>query len=411
MNRSEIRSYIQEHGVAGFYDGLNKLLEGVDLPNGAKIKLAPRDFSIRELWEGMVGPIRETFDNPMWYREAGGALDPTGFPTATEKLISTIVIQQYNQYPGIADELVPETYEPKTLTERIPGFTFPETPKVILPAEPYPTLGFADKFAAFEQAIHNKKEGMEVAVTEEAVRLDQTNQILRLAGDYGKSVRIERERRTVRAVLGVGLDTGTAQNGVFFPSGTDTAMYRASENNLRTDATPIFNHPGKTADSKLEDYTDLQEVLTVHARNITDDRQQTGGRPIMWNPDTLLAPVSLATTAANILQATGIVYMANLGTSTAPEIRHNAPNPLLNVFRGQMPMPFVSPYVDEVSATVWVLFDRRSAFVRIQIFPFQVFRSPTGYAWNRDILVSVRVREWSRIVGLDFRHALRSNGA
>ncbi|MDP3793933.1 MAG: hypothetical protein Q8R07_04225, partial [Candidatus Uhrbacteria bacterium] len=281
--------------------------------------------------------------------------------------------------------LVPTSYEPKPLTERVVGFTMPEGPKIVLPGEPYPTIGFGEKYVTFEEAINNKKEGFEIQVTEEAIRLDQTNMILDRAMGAGMTLQTERERRTVRAVLGIALDVGTAQNGVYFPSGTDTALYLASVNNLRTDASPIYNHPGKAADSQLGDYTDLQEVLTTHAQNITDDRQLGGGRPIVWTPDTMLIPVSLATTAGNILQSTGVTYMQNIGTSTAPEIRHNSPNPLINVFRGALPTPIASAYVDEVSATVWVLYDKTRTFVRINIFPCQTFRAPMGYGWNRDV--------------------------
>lgn len=411
MNRTEIQSYIREHGVRGFQEGILSLIRGIELPNGAKYKISPHQFSIQEMWFGMVGSIHETFNNALFWEAGPGALDATGFPSATEKLISAITIEAYDNAGVIADELVPISREPKTLTERIVGFTTPEGPKIVLPGEAYPAVGFGEKYVTYEAALHNKKEGSEIAVTEEVVRLDQTNEILDRAAGIGMTLRTERERRTVRAILGIGKDTGTAQDTVYFPSNTDTALYRASENNLRTNGTPIYNHPGKTADSKLEDYTDIQEVLTVHAQKITDDRQEGPARPIVWNPDALLVPTSLATTAGNILQSTGIVYMANLGTSTAPEIRHNAPNPLLNVFRGQLPVPYVSPYVDEVSSTVWVLYDRRRSFVRIVVFPFQVFRSGPGYGWNRDILVSIRVREWSRVVARDSKLSIRSNGA
>lgn len=414
MNKTEIQAFIREHGVRGFVDCFEKLLRGHELPNGAKYKVDPYQCSFKEMWEGMVGPIRETFDNPIWRSSVleAGALDATGFPSATEKLISSVTIDAYESAAQVADLLVPRSVEPKTLTERIVGFTSPEGPKPVLPGEDYPKTGFGEKYVTFEQALHNKKEGVEIQVTEEAVRLDQTNSILDRAAGVGMTLRAERERRTVRAVLGIGTDTGTEQSGVYFPNGTDTALYRASVGNLRTDSAPIYNHPGKTADSKLEDFTDIQEVLTIHAQKITDDRQLGTGRPIIWNPDTLLVPVALATTAANILNATS-VDVRSFGTSatTFPEITGTVPNPLRTVFRGALPIPVSSPYVDEVSSTVWVLYDRQKTFVRINIFPFQVFRSPAGYGWNRDVVAAVRVREWSRVIARDFRHAIRSDGA
>lgn len=411
MNKAEIQAFIREHGVPGFRLALDQLLEGRKLPNGATIKLNPQQFSLRELWEGMVGSIQATFDNGLWQREAG-ALDATGFPSATEKLLSTVTIAGYESQRGVADILVPRSTEPKTLTERMIGFTTAEASKPVLPGEDYPnSAGFGEKYVTFEEALHNKKEGVEIQVTEEAIRLDQTNMLLQKAEGIGMSHQTERERRTVRAVLGIGRDTGTALDQVYFPSGVDTALYRAAVSNLRTNAAPIYNHPGKTADSRLEDYTDLQEALTVHSQNVTDDRQQGVARPIVWNPTILLLPVALSTTAANILQSNGIVYIANLGTSSAPEIRHNAPNPLGVAFRGQLPTPVASVYVDEISATQWALYDAQRAFIRINIFPFATFRPPVGYGYKNDVVFALKVREWSRCIALDHRVVQKSTGS
>lgn len=415
MNRTDIQSFIREHSLNGFIDVYSKLLEGMVLPNGARHQIDPMRQSFTALWEAMVGPADGSLPLISGRIAEAGALDATGFPTVTEKLISTIVIRGYETRRAVADMLVPESYEPKTLTERIPGFTTLSSPKIILPGEPYPAATFTDRFATYEPALHNKKEGIEIPLTEEVVRFDQSNMILRHAQNIGASIQTERERRTVRAVLGIGLDTGTAQNGIYFPSGTDTALYTAAGNTLRTNAAPIYNHPLKTANSVLEDFTDIQEVLTVHAQNIKDDRDSGTTRPIAWSPDTILHPVSLAATVANIFQGTTVQILTRGATAASdPEVRTSAPNPLVAMFTafgGTIPVPVTSAYVDEVSSTVWVVYDRRSAFVRINIFPLQVFRSPVGYGWNSDILVSFRAREWSRVVALDSRVAIRSNGA
>lgn len=414
MRKDDIRQFVKEHGVAGFVDAYGKLLGGVKLPNGAVRKLEPLRQSFTSLWEAMVGPV--DIGEPLFsqVREAG-ALDATGFPTVAERLISTIMIQAYNSRVGVADVLVPETYEPKTLTERIPGFTHVSSPKNVLPGEPYTSATFTDKFATYEPALHNKKDGILIPVTEEAVRFDQSNMILRHAQNVGMSIQDERERRTVRAILGIGLDTGTAYNGIFFPSGVDTALYRGGVFNLRTNASPIYNAPLKTANSVLEDYSDIQEVLVTHAQNIRDDRDAGTTRPISWRPNTVLHPVSLVGTVANIFQGTSVMVLTRGATAASdPEIRTSAPNPLISVFGSigaGIPIPVASAYVDEVSSTVWVVYDRQAAFVRIQIFPVQVFRSPDAWGWDRDILVAFRAREWSRVVALDYRMAVRSDGA
>jgi hypothetical protein len=413
MNRDQIQSFIKEHGVLGFQKGFATLVDGKTMPNGVVRKLRPEKISFRDLWEGCVGPIERTLGpgRANFLMETGGALDHTGFPSATEKLISTVVIEAYENRGGIADQLVPASTEPKTLTERIVGFTMPEGPKAIMPGEPYPTVGFGEKYVTFEEALFNKKEGFEIQITEEVIRFDQTNMIMDRAKGAGMTLGTERERRTVRAVLGIGSDVGTTMAGVYYPSGTDTPLYTASGSNYRTNATPIYNHPGKTADSKLEDYTDIQEMLTVHAQNIKDDRIIGQGRPIVWQPDTILAPYSLATIAGNIFSSQGVVFITNAGTSTTPEVRNNVANPLSILFGGSMPNVMTSPYVDEVSSTAWILYDRTRTFVRVNIFPFQVFRSPDAYGWNRDVVFAMRVREWSRCIARENKMAIYSAGA
>lgn len=414
MRKDDIRRFVKEHGVTGFVDAYGRLLEGAKLPNGDVHKLEPMRQSFTSLWEAMVGPVDIGESLFSQVREAG-ALDATGFPTVAERLISTIMIQAYNSRVGVADVLVPETYEPKTLTERIPGFTHMSSPKNVLPGEPYVAATFADKFATYEAALHNKKDGILIPVTEEAVRFDQSNMILRHAQNVGMSIQDERERRTVRAILGIGLDTGTAYSGIFFPSGTDTALYRGGVFNLRTNASPIYNAPLKTANSVLEDYSDIQEVLVTHAQNIRDDRDLGNTRPISWRPNTVLHPVSLVGTIANIFQGTSVMVLTRGATAASdPEIRTSAPNPLISVFGSigaGIPIPVASAYVDEVSSTVWVVYDRQTAFVRVQIYPVQVFRSPDAWGWDRDILVAFRAREWSRVVALDYRMSVRSDGA
>lgn len=409
MNRHEIREYIREHGLNGFTEDVGALLAGTTLPNGANIKLRPEDFSIKEMWEalapaGFTGPL-------VALRESGG-MDATGFPTLTEKLLSSAMIDGYNPIRSIADQLVPNSIEPKTLTERIPGITTMEGPKIITPGMQYPTIGFSDKYVGFEQALFNKKEGYAIEILEETIRFDQTNMIISAARDAGMTLQTERERRTVRAVFGVGEDTGSAINGVYFPNGVDTPLYLASGLNLRTDTTPIYNHPGVTVDSKLENYTDLQEVMSVHARNIKDDRLLGAGRPIAWSPDRVLVPVGLASTSANIFQAMGVTMINPFTAGTGNEIRTNiGGNALQTLFSGATPQPFASPYADELSATAWAIFDSRRSFVRVNIFPFGVFRSHPGYGEMRDVLFSVRVREWSRVIAKDYRHAVLSTGA
>ena len=60
MRRTEIRQIVQEHGAEGYLKIQRDLLEGRKLPNGQTLKVAPEKFSLKALWEGLVGPVEET---------------------------------------------------------------------------------------------------------------------------------------------------------------------------------------------------------------------------------------------------------------------------------------------------------------------------------------------------------------
>ena len=292
MNPYDIRNFVKEHGVSGFEDAFGRLLEGEVLPNGTKIKRRPQEFSLTALWEGLVGPVDWITRPPRELMESGG-LDPTGFPTVTEKLLAAVMIPAYATQMQVADRLVPRSYDPKTLTEQFPGFTAGEGPKPIPIGDEYPVVGFGDKYATFQSALHNKKEGFEIRINEETIRFDQTGMIMQIAENNAQSMATERERRTVRAVLGIGADTGTTQAGVYFPSGVDTAVYRGAVFNLRTDAAPVYIDPASgVSDSQLRNYSDLAEMMTIHATKIKDDRLIGDQRPITWNPNTMLIPTA-----------------------------------------------------------------------------------------------------------------------
>lgn len=408
MKREDIQGLKKELGVQGFVEAFDDALNGRNMPNGAR--LTPEHVHIRDMWEALVGPISDR-SLVAQISEAGyGALDPTGFPTATEKLIASITIRGYNERRMIGDQLVPNSYTPTTLTERIEGFTTMSSPKQVMPGENYTAADFGEKYVTYEAAVHNKKEGYLIAVTEEVVRFDQTGNIIRQAQGIGRTLMTERERRTVRAVLGIGKDTGTTQSDVYYPLGVDTALYRASEFNLRTNNAPIVG-----ADSELQDHTDIQEAYASHAQNVVDDRQVDPQRPIIWTPNRLLAPAGLIATLARIFQTTTTTFVPTFTAGTDPEFRQTSSNPIqmmMSMFgAGSVPFPLTSAFVDEVSTTAWVLYDADATFVRINVFPFQVFQAPPSYGWDRDIVSAYKAREWSRVVALDHKHVQKNQGA
>src|SRR4030067_882951 len=108
----EIREFIRPHGHVAYLDLQRRLLEGRTLENGAKFKQRPEDFSIRALWEGLVGPIGKTLPIGQgrrgWMetpRQLEEAVSSTAFQSAIGQLIAAKVIEGYNAHGYIGDQL------------------------------------------------------------------------------------------------------------------------------------------------------------------------------------------------------------------------------------------------------------------------------------------------------------------
>ena len=87
-------------------------------------KLAPEDFSIKELWEACER------DSDGHVRDIQEAVASGSFPQITGSLINAKVIAGYESFVGIGDQLV--TTVPSNLKEEtVVGFTAPETPEIV----------------------------------------------------------------------------------------------------------------------------------------------------------------------------------------------------------------------------------------------------------------------------------------
>lgn len=396
LKKDAIRQLVNEHGIVGYLGLQADLLEGRELPNGRKIaKKRPEDFSVRALWEGLVGDVESTLPHAMGmnasgYVEIQESVSSSGFSSAIGQLIAAKVIEGYESPGFIGDELV-TTMPSKLRGERIVGFTALQGPKPVGELSPYEDSTFTDKYVGTRET----KRGRLLSVSEEAVVFDQTGQLLLRASMLGESARQERERRIVRAVINA--DSGEA---VYQPSGTAEQLYSAGNNNLLSTATPLV------------DWTDIQEVLAFHATNVTDDREtddEMGGQPIAWMPKILLTGVELAGTAARIIAATEV-----RDASGAIQITGN---PLSMLGIGGL-RALSSPFIDNATdgdqwddGSDWFLGDFKRQFVYKEIWPLQTFRAPAQNEeqFTRDIVARFKVREYGDVVAIDERYVVKVN--
>lgn len=391
MRRDAIRTMLTEHGPEGYLKVQALLLEGRTLPNGRRERARPEDFSLRSLWEGLVGPVEETLGYvqdqvgyvEMPLRESVGT---SAFPSAVGQLISAKVIEGYDTVGFIGDELV--TVVPSKLRgERMVGFTSLQGVKDVEEHESYQDSTFAEKFVTTTE----QKRGRILSVTEEAVFFDQTGQVLQRAQNLGLSARENKERRIIRGVADV---ASTVR--VYRPSGTAEALYTAGNNNLLSTATPLV------------DWTDIQEVLAFHATNVRDDREPddtTATQPIAWMPTILLTAVELAGVAARIVNAVedrqNNMITAGVARQLVPGIR-----------------ALSSPYLDAAQgadqwddASDWLLGAFQRQFIYKEIWPLQTFRAPAQNEedFNRDVVARFKVREYGDVNAVEERMVIKVN--
>ncbi len=424
IRRTAVQGLIEEHGPIGFLsmmatmlgltpegripegpDGRPLLEQRIKLGNGAEMaRVRPDQFSVKGLWEGMVGPVEETLgygmgqfgyvEHPMsklWEAEGLGGLASSAFPSAVGMLIATRVIEGYEAPGFVGDELV-TTMPSRLQGERVVGFTTLQGPKVVEEGGEYEDSTFGEKYVTTVET----KRGRLIKINEETVWFDQTGQILQRAQNIGRKGREDRERRIIRGVADV-----ASTERVYRPSGTAEQLYVGGNNNLRTGNNP------------LADWTDIQETLAWHAANVTDDREaddEGSAQPIVWMPTHLLTARELTGVSARIFAAT----LATSGGVEAPSAA------ILNALGAGSIKPVSSPFLDAAQgadqyddASDWFLGDFPRQFVYKEIWPLQVFRAPAQSPdqFYRDVIAAFKVREYGDVNATDERLVVKVNAA
>ena len=401
MRRDGIKQILEEHGPEGYLQIQRCMLEGLKLPNGQTVKKRPEDFSLRALWEGLVGPVEDTLGFAQ--QQAGfvervehieEAVAANAFPSAVGQLIATKIIEGYGVTAGFIGDQLMTVMPSKLRGERIVGFTTLQGPKPLGELEPYEGSTFREKFVGSVET----KRGRLLEVSEEAVFFDQTGQVLLRAQGLGSMARQDRERRIVRGVADV-----LSTERVYRPEGTAEQLYASANNNLLSTATPLV------------DWTDIQEVLAFHATNVTDDREpddNLAAQPFVWMPTGILVAMELAGVAARIVAAT----VVNAPGGSTSEVMAQTGNPLNQLTPGIMAL--ASPFLDAAEgddqfddASDWFLGDFKRQFVYKEIWPLQTFRAPAQNEeqFGRDVVARFKVREYGDINAIDERLVVKVN--
>lgn len=361
MNGQSLRDLFKSDGPETFARKCLELLR--------EEKARPEDFSLRELWEAVGRPgfgamrsVLESLGGETLLQEE--AVNTSVFSVITGELVNRKVIEGYDAYPAVGDELV-ATVPSRRRSERFPGVGSLDMPDEVNEAEEYPELGgLGEKYVTSEAS----KKGMIIAVTEELITEDQTGLVLLRARQVGERIRRDREKTILNGVQDV-------SSNVYRPSGSATVLYSADNGNLKTG-------------NALADWTDLDAAYAEFI-NMTDE----AGEPLYVEPTALLVPVALRGTANRIVSATEYeTDTMTLGNSYSHL------------------KALASPYLDAQSSSIWYVGDFRRQFVWHEVWPVQVLkaRQDSDQAFERDIVARFKARYLGGIAALDYRYVIKN---
>lgn len=359
-----LRDFFEQLGPSkkAILDSFKELLENKD---GKGIR--PEQISLKELWQACReyegGRASDTF-----WRDAQESVSSDMFPTLTGEIISSAIIGAYQNPALIGDRLVAVTPS-RMKVDRFAGFTASQSPEETPEGMPYNDSSIGEKY--FETT--NVKFGRVISVTEEAVALEKSGEILERARGIGSKAALYKERLILRAIMD--LDGQT-----YKPSGIAEALYTASPAHGNLLAANPFGEAGVAAC-----------LQALH--NMKDEE----GDPIMIAPSDLLGlfPYDLYDTASQLVSSTLV-----------PETSNNAVNRYKGLFE-----PLTSPYITEQSATTYFLGAFKQMYKWSEIWPLQVFALQStndSYMFKRDILAMYKARFFGSCLATDYRMVIKS---
>lgn len=398
MQGQSVHNLIESLGAEGFYHKICTLLN--------EKKLSVDDFSYYELAEacGVLPHLRQlpelappTENLNHWLRESNPGVGSNLFQVVTGELIGRKVIEGYEDDAGfIGDKLV--TIMPSRLrNQRIAGFKALAGPTEVTAGHQYEESTFEEKYVTTEET----KQGRILSINEELIAFDQTGEINRRAMALGFYLRQERERTIVRAVT----DADQASSKyVYRPNGTGEQLYNSDGSNRNWVGVGNTTSTSFNTAIPLTDWTDIDTLLQYRATEVKDDRIDGTTRPIVMPVRQLLVPENLRGTALSIINSTEIT-VTNGSNDTQ----------FANPVRGLAEV-LSSPFIDEQGGQAvndWYIGDFARQFVWTEIWPVQTFlqRSESEAAFDRDVVLRVKVRYYGGISGVDTVFVTKVDGA
>lgn len=322
------------------------------------------DLSVRRLFESSVegGHIVVQDMDPNYrgmsrFRESADVVSTALFAYTMGQIIYTETMKSYAMPEFIGDKLVTKMVT-QFSGEKIPGVTeVGDQVEIVGEGAPYPRALIGECFIETPETI---KRGLIIDVTKEAIFFDRTNLILKRAGNVGKFIGINREKRILDVVLGI--VTLYKRNGA-------AAIATYGSDNTKTS-------------NALVDWTNVDAVDQLFNAQTDPDT----GEPIVITANTMVVPMALKTTAKRILQAsmTGVTT-----ASRETRVESNSLDHDFNILSNQ--------YVKSRSGsdTTWFYGNPKEAFVYAENFPLTVITNTENahMSFERDIVSQSKASE------------------
>ena len=360
----------------------------------------PEDFSIQQIAEACFGrefihacaPGSEV--NIRRVTEAA-AVDSTNFSNITGQIVFSKVLQSFDM-PGLVGTSLTTNVPTRLSGEKFPGIgQIGDKAEVVAEGMPYPTVGIGEEFL---ETPETTKRGLIVPVTKEAVFFDRTALILRNAGDVGKWLALNKEKRILNAVLG---ESSTfATGGKWKWKGTEYAVYSSTTADITVD--PVVSYYKNLLDGVLDDYTALDEIENMFGDMI----DPTTGEPILISGvRQLLVVPNLLQTAKRIINSIETRKTTNTSVVTLSPPDKNDYSILSS--------PFFKSLLASNKTTSWWAGNFSEAFSYMENWPITVSQAPANneQEFTSDIVARFKASERGAVAVERPHVVIKSTGA
>ena len=338
--------------------------------------IRPEDFSIGYLFESLVkdgAELRRLFDPRLGptniLHEAAGAITSSDFSSITGQIVYSRLMQDLTPEDFPFQALIPTQSTPFD-GEKIAGIAnLGDLAEVVAENEDYPLMGLNQDWI---ETPSTKKRGFIVPITKEAIFFDRTGDLLRKAGDVGRSLQLNKEKRAIDCLI----DENTTAHRYKW-RGTTYASYQTS--------TPWDN---VTASNGLVDWTDLDAAEQTF-NGLVDPNT---GEPVVVEGNTIIVTKQNEAAAMRVVNATEVIYHAGGYAASGNLTETRQANPYKGKYRVVSSRLLAARAATD---TDWWLGDPGRYAVYMENWPITVTQAPAGNAddFNKDIVTKFKASE------------------